>query len=55
MGESKKKGIAITTITGLLAYQPKTWIEVIVAVLVVAVAVYAINRQASLDKEKKNG
>ena len=50
-GESRKKGIAITAMTGILAYHPKTWIEIVAAILVAGIAFYAINRQSNIDKE----
>lgn len=53
--ESKKKGLAVTAVVGLLAYQPSTWQEISVAVLVTLIVLYAINRQANIDdKEKTN-
>lgn len=51
--ESRKKGIAIAAITALVAYKPSNYIELAVAGCVLIIAVYAINRQSNLDKEKK--
>lgn len=52
--ESKKKGLAVTAVVGLLAYQPKTWQEISVAVLVTIIVMYAINRQANIDNGKNS-
>ena len=51
--ESRKKGIAIAAITALVAYQPSNYIELSVAVGVVIIVLYAINRQSNLDKGEK--
>ena len=52
--ESKKKGIALTAMGLLVAYKPTTYIELAVAGAVLIIAIYAINRQAVIDKGDKN-
>ncbi|KKN78869.1 hypothetical protein LCGC14_0346410 [marine sediment metagenome] len=52
--ESRKKGIAITAITALVAYRPETYIELAVCGCVLIIAVYAINRQWNIDNGEKN-
>ena len=54
--ESRKKGIAITAITALVAYKPTTYIEITVAVCVLIIACYAIRCQSkeTLNKGEKN-
>ena len=51
--ESRKKGIALTAITALVAFKPTTYIELAVAGCVLIIAIYAINRQSTLDKGKE--
>lgn len=53
-GESRKKGIALTAILALAALKPANYIELGVAGGIVLIAIYAINRQANIDKEKNN-
>ena len=54
IGESKKKGIAVAAITALVAYHPETYLQFGVCLCVLIIAVYAINRQANLDKGEKH-
>ena len=54
-GESRKKGIAITAVVAIAALKPTNYMELSVVVGIVLIALYAINRQANIDKGEKNG
>lgn len=52
--ESRKKGIALYTITALVAMKPTTRTELAIAGCITIIAIVAIIMQWSLDKEKKD-
>ena len=47
--ESRKKGIALGTITAIVAYNPDTYIKLAVCVCCVILAGYTIRWQGNLD------
>jgi hypothetical protein len=51
--ESRKKGIAISAITALVAYKPSTKVELVVAGCVTLIALAAIYLQAKSDDKEK--
>ena len=53
-GESRKKGIAVTSILALAAMKPSNKTELAIAGFITVIAVIAIGAQAYLDKEKKD-
>lgn len=53
IGDSRKKGIAVTAITAIVALKPQTYMDLAVVAGVVIIAVYGMHLFAWLEKKPK--